>query len=125
MQRTRFLALILAVCMLGLPRTAAAARNLPLQLVAVTSPVHAGRDARLTVQTAPRTQCMFLLQYKAGGATTELTVPKRADDRGRVSWAWRVDSRAAPGTWPIIVHCRDEFKGSVEQRRLEIPFVVR
>jgi hypothetical protein len=125
MHREGCLALVLAVSVLGLPRPAAAARDLPLQLVGVTSPVRAGHDARLTVRTAPRTQCMLLFHYTAGGEATTLTVPKRADDRGRVSWAWRVDSRTAPGTWPIIVHCSDDFKGSVEQRRLEIPFVVR
>jgi hypothetical protein len=102
-----------------------AARDLPLTLVALTSPVHPGQDARLTVQTDPHTQCMMLVQYKSGGSITELPVPKRADDRGRVSWTWRIDPRATPGTWPIIVHCSDDFKGNVEQRRLDITFVVR
>ena len=101
------------------------ARDLPLTLVALTSPVRPGRDARLTVQTAPHTQCMLLVHYKAGSADTDLALPKRAGDAGRVSWTWRVDPKATPGTWPVIVHCSDEFKGSVEQRRLELPFMVR
>jgi hypothetical protein len=101
------------------------ARELPLAVVALTSPVHPGGDARLTVQTAPHTQCMLLFHSKAGSADIDLALPKRADDAGRVSWTWRVDPKATPGTWPVIVHCSDEFKGSVEQRRIELPLTVR
>ena len=101
------------------------ARDLPLTLVALTSPVRPGGNASVTVQTDPRTQCMLLVHYKARGAEANLALPKRADKAGRVSWTWRVDPQAAPGTWPVIVHCHDEFKGSVEQRRLELSFRVR
>jgi hypothetical protein len=100
-------------------------RDLPLVLVALTSPVHRGHDARLTVQTDPHTQCMLLWSYRAGGADGEVAVPKRADAGGRITWTWRVQPQAAPGTWPVIVHCHDEFKGQVEQRRLELAFVVQ
>jgi len=68
---------------------------------------------------------MLLAHYKSGSTVTDLALPKRADDAGRVTWTWRVDPKATPGTWPIIVHCSDEFKGNVEQRRLELSFVVR
>jgi hypothetical protein len=100
-------------------------RDLPLALVDLTSPVHPGRDARLTVQTDPHTQCMLLWYYKAGSADASVALPKRADATGRITWTWRVSPQAAPGAWPVIVHCHDEFKGSVEQRRLELPFAVR
>lgn len=101
------------------------ARDLPLTLVALTSPVPPGGNASVTVQTDPRTQCMLLVHYKARGAEANLAIPKRADKAGRVSWTWRVDPKATPGTWPVIVHCSDEFKGSVEQRRIELPLTVR
>lgn len=100
-------------------------RDLPLALVHLTSPVHPGRDAQLTVRTDPGTQCMLLWHYKNGSADADVALPKRADASGRITWTWRVDAQAAPGTWPVIVHCHDEFKGSVEQRRLELPIVVR
>jgi len=103
----------------------AAARELPLTLITLTSPVSRGHDARVAVRTAPGTQCMLLFHYKAGAAVRNLAMPKRADGKGRVSWRWRVDPKAVPGPWPIVVHCTDEFKGNVEQRRLEMPFVVR
>ncbi len=125
MRRRAYQIPTLALLIWALLAQSAVARDLPLTLVALTSPVSPGRDARLTVQTAPHTQCMLLVHYKAGSTDTDLAVPKRADDAGRVSWTWRVDPKATPGTWPIIVHCSDEFKGNVEQRRLELPFVVR
>jgi len=103
----------------------AVARELPLTLITLTSPVSRGHDARVAVRTAPGTQCMLLFHYQAGATPKNLAMPKRADDKGRVSWRWRVDPHAVPGSWPIVVHCTDEFKGSVEQRRLEMPFVVR
>jgi hypothetical protein len=100
-------------------------RDLPLALIGLTSPVHPGRDAHLTVRTDPGTQCMLLWHYKAGASDADVTLPKRADATGRITWTWRVDPQAAAGTWPVIVHCHDEFKGNVEQRRLELPIVVR
>ena len=125
MRKTASRVLVPALVICGVLVQAALARDLPLALVALTSPVHPGHDARLTVQTAPHTQCMLLVHYKAGPTDADLALPKRADDAGRVSWTWRVDPKAIPGTWPVIVHCSDEFKGSVEQRRLELPFIVR
>jgi hypothetical protein len=100
-------------------------RDLPLALVRLTSPVRPGRDAELIVRTDPGTQCMLLWHYKTAAADQNVALPRRADASGRITWTWRVDPQAARGMWPVIVHCHDEFKGSVEQRRLELPFVVR
>ena len=101
------------------------AANLPLGLVALISPVRVGHDARITVQTAPDVECMLVLYYRSSAGDIDLSIPKRADRRGLVTWTWRVSPDAAPGTWPLIVHCTDSLKGNVQQRRLEIPFVVR
>ena len=101
------------------------AANLPLGLVALTSPVRVGHDARITVQTAPDVECMLVLYYRSSAGDIDLSIPKRADRRGLVTWTWRVSLTAAPGSWPLIVHCTDSLKGNVQQRRLEIPFVVR
>jgi hypothetical protein len=102
-----------------------AAKELPLALVALTSPVRAGQDARITVQTAPDVECMLLLSYKTRSGDVDFSLPKRADRKGIVAWVWRVSPAAARGSWPLIVHCTDSFKGNVQQRRLETSFVVR
>jgi hypothetical protein len=103
----------------------AAAGALPLALVALTSPVRVGHDARMTVQTAPDVECILLVYYRSSAGDVDLSFPKRADRKGLVTWTWRVSPAAVPGTWPLIVHCTDSLKGNVQQRRLEIPFVVR
>jgi hypothetical protein len=103
----------------------AGGRELPLTVIAFTSPVSRGHAARVDVRTAPGTECMLLFHYETAGTARNLAMPKRADVKGRVSWRWRVDPKATPGSWPIVVRCTDAFKGNVEQRRLEMPFVVR
>ena len=119
------LLLVLALATVGVPSPVAAAMQLPLSLVALTSPVTRGHDARVTVQTAPHTQCMLLVHYKSASTTVNLAVPKRSDNRGQVSWTWRVTPDVTPGTWPLTVHCSDESHGNVIQTRLDLPFVVR
>ena len=121
---SRSLALVPVVVTL-LAQGAVAQRELPLALVALTSPVSPGHDARITVHTAPQTQCMLLVRYRTGASSTQLALPKRAGETGLVTWTWRVGAKAVRGTWPIIVHCSDEFKGNVVQRRLDTSFVVR
>ena len=115
----------LAVATQAFPTAIATPRELPLTLVALTSPVRRGHDARLTVRTAPDTQCLLLVQYRVGGAPANVAIPKRADGKGLISWTWRVDPKATPGSWPIIVHCSDKFKGNMEERRLELSLAVR
>lgn len=56
---------------------------------------------------------------------SDLALPRRSDDTGRVAWTWRVDPKAVPGRWPLLVHCTKEFKGNVEQGRLETTYVIR
>jgi len=119
------LALGLAAATPVLPTALATPRQLPLMLVALTSPVRRGHDARLTVRTAPDTQCLLLVQYRVGGTPANVAIPKRADGKGLVSWTWRVDPKTTPGSWPIIVHCSDKFKGNMEERRLELSLAVR
>lgn len=99
--------------------------HLPLTLVSLTSPVARGHDARITVRTAPHTQCMLLVYYKSASNSVNLAVPKRSDKEGQVSWTWRVTPEITPGTWPITVHCTDESHGNVIQTRLDLRFVVR
>lgn len=101
------------------------ARDFPLTLVSFTSPVLRGRQAQVVVRTLPHLPCMLLVQYTIAGRRNDLVLPQRSDDNGRVSWTWRVDPQTAPGSWPVIVHCTKEFKGNVEQARLETTVTVR
>ena len=97
--------------MFGAAAADAAAHELSLELVALTSPVRAGQDATITVQTSPDVECLLLLSYRSGSRDVDLSLPKRGDHKGIVSWAWRVTPGAATGSWPLIVHCTDSLKG--------------
>jgi hypothetical protein len=123
----RWVSLLVALALTAVWAAAVAADTpqLPVAVVALTSPVARGADARLTIKTSPHTQCELLVYYKAAPASINLAFPKRSDDQGRVSWTWRVDRGVTPGNWPLTVHCTDEFKGSIVQSRLEVPFTVR
>jgi hypothetical protein len=84
------------------------AHKLPLAPVALTSPVQTGQDASIT-------------GLRAGGSFPA----KEGGSQGDRFVAWRGSPADARGNWPLIVHCTDSFKGSVQQRRLEISFTVR
>jgi len=99
--------------------------QLSVAVVALTSPIARGADARLVIHASPHTPCELLVYYNAAPANIHLAFPKRSDDTGQVSWTWRIDRGVIPGTWPLTVHCTDEFKGSIVQSRLEVPFTVR
>lgn len=99
----------------------ATAQQLQVRLVNVTSPAPPGKDATLTVQTAPRAACKIAVQYDSGPSKAKGLEPKSADAKGNVRWTWRVGARTKKGTWPITVTC--SLKG--QQARLETALDVR
>jgi hypothetical protein len=117
--------LVMAVAMGIIVAPAVAAQTLPLEIATLTSPVRPGQSARVVVRTAPRTACLLIVHYNIGPKGFGLTARKTADPRGIVTWIWRVDPKATPGTWPIIVHCTKEDRPGLAWARLETSFVVR
>jgi len=97
------------------------AADLPVSVVALSSPAAPSSDATLEIQTAPGASCSITVQYKSGPSRAQGLVPKVADGKGRVGWLWRVGSNTTPGKWPIIVSCR---KGE-ERGELKTAFEVR
>lgn len=81
------------------------ATNLSIKVVALTSPVSAGSEAKIEIESAPGAQCTIAVRYKSGFSRASGLYPKRADARGRVAWAWRVGTRTTPGIWPIYIAC--------------------
>jgi len=97
------------------------AQSLEVKLLSVASPVGAGDDATISVQTSPGATCLITVRYKSGPSRARGLTTKTADGKGRVSWTWRVGSRTTPGTWPITITC----SSSVQQGTLQTSFVVR
>jgi hypothetical protein len=99
-----FLLLPLLACS---PRVArvpdAASGQVPIAVLALTSPVAAGSQATLQVQTTPGVDCGIVVLYKSGPSQAQGLYLQRADHLGRVAWTWRVETNTAPGRWPITV----------------------
>jgi|SRR6266571_2627122 hypothetical protein len=67
----------------------------------LTSPVHAGSYAQLTVRVTPPGRCTIRVTYNSISEEPGLG-PKRG---GRITWRWKVRSGTRPGRWPIIIRC--------------------
>lgn len=75
-----------------------------ITLISLTSPVAAGANANLVIQTAPGVSCFLTYTTPSGnrseaqglGATT-------ADGNGLCGWTWRIGSSTNPGTGRLSV----------------------
>jgi hypothetical protein len=77
--------------------------TLLLQIGSVTSPVSQGAEATLTAQTVPAAQCDIDVYYKSGRSSASGLSTKVADDKGQVSWTWKVGIETTPGSWKIVI----------------------
>jgi micrococcal nuclease len=104
-QRTLSLGVVLAVLLAVATSAPAAAPQLPVTLVSITSPVNHGKPASISVKTAPGAACRIAVTYKSGPSRAKGLTPKTSDDHGTVGWTWLVGTRTTPGTWPVSVYC--------------------
>ena len=104
-----------------LPSQQEFAQQLAVTLVSLTSPVWAGNNATIMVNTTARANCQIRVLYKSDPSTAQGLVSKSADKQGGVRWIWKVNSRTPRGDWPITVTCtRGDRTGT-----LVTSFVVR
>lgn len=86
----------------------------------VTSPVKAGSNASVTVQTDAGSTCKISVVYNEVPAKDSGLAQKTADAYGAVSWAWTVGELTPVGTWPINVTCTYNQKSAVVQANLQV-----
>jgi endonuclease YncB( thermonuclease family) len=78
--------------------------KLSLEITSVTSPVKPGADATAKAKTTPGADCTIAVIYNSGHQSTASgLVPKKADDKGVVSWTWKVSTGTNPGASKIEV----------------------
>jgi hypothetical protein len=75
-----------------------------VQLIGVSSPVHAGDYATLTARVSPARSCSITVHYKSGPSRARGLYPKRPS-ASRVSWTWKVGTNTTPGRWRITLSC--------------------
>jgi competence protein ComEC len=92
-----------------------------IDVVSLTSPIAAGSNASLTINTLPGATCSITVYYKSGPSQAAGLGPQTAGSSGNVTWSWKVGSRTTPGTWSISVSAT--LNG--QSTSIQIPFEVR
>jgi competence protein ComEC len=78
-------------------------RVLSLAILRVTTPVAPGGMATLQAVSVPGAHCTITVYYKSGPSKASGLLPQNADDKGNVTWTWKVSSQTTPGSWRIVV----------------------
>jgi hypothetical protein len=69
--------------------------------LSITSPVAAGKSARLTVGVSPTARCTIALAPRTSVSSASL----KARTGGRITWRWKVRPTAKLGRSPVTVRC--------------------
>jgi hypothetical protein len=89
---------------------AAAADQLEVTLVNLTSPVQTNSQVTLTIRTATGAECKGTVHYRE---RTQGLIPKTANNQGMVTWSWRL-GKDVRGNFPIDVLCtQGDKRGSL------------
>lgn len=100
----RFVLFLLVLVLVLMPSVPARA-DLVITVVAVSSPVRPGAPARVEILTAPAAVCDIEVRFSTGPSRAAQLRPRRADEKGRVVWLWRLGRQTPRGTWPILIDC--------------------
>lgn len=84
------------------------------------SPVAAGDNSSISVQTTPGSICSIVLMYGAVKSTDSGLVDKTADEYGLASWSWTVPSTTPNGSYPLTITCKRNVQSGVYQANLVI-----
>lgn len=69
----------------------------------LTSYVSPGEYASISITGAPNTDYSITVTYNSGPSTAKGLYTKTSDNSGYVSWKWKVGTRTAAGTYPIVI----------------------
>jgi len=94
--------------------------SLAIRIISLTSPVAAGKEATIQVNTASNADCQIVVKYKSGPSKAKGLEPKTADARGQISWTWHVGNRTTPGGWPVSVTCTSGGREGTTEATFEV-----
>jgi beta-lactamase superfamily II metal-dependent hydrolase len=92
-----------------------------IDVVSLSSPINAGANVSLTINTLSGAACTITVYYKSGPSQAAGLGPQTAGSDGNVTWTWKVGTRTTPGTWSIVVTA--SLDG--QSKSTSIPFEVR
>ena len=104
------------------PKPVAPAPNAPVgvSVDSLLSPVSAGSNTSLEVQTTPTASCAVSVVYNGVASTDSGLAPKAADAYGVAGWTWTVGAAVPAGSWPITVTCSYHSKSAVVKTSLQV-----
>lgn len=95
------------------PPKPAANASVGIALNSLTSPVQAGENATMSIQTTAGATCSISVVYNDVPSRDSGLAAKKADDYGVVTWSWTVGKMTPVGQWPIQTNCARNGKSAV------------
>ena len=77
--------------------------ELNAQLVSITSPIKAGKEATIELISIPNAEHEITVKYTSGASTAKGLEPKFSDADGKISWTWHVRANVRPGEYTIVI----------------------
>ncbi|WML54339.1 hypothetical protein RCG17_06745 [Neobacillus sp. PS3-12] len=65
--------------------------------------VNHGQYASVTINTTPGAEGTIEVDYNSGPSTAAGLFPQTANSSGDITWTWKVGTRTAHGTYPVII----------------------
>lgn len=78
---------------------------LPVTITSITSPIDAGKMARVSAKTTIGATCSITVTYESQESTAKGLEPKKAPANGTITWTWLVGANTNPGTRAVDVEC--------------------
>jgi hypothetical protein len=79
--------------------------SLPVTITSLTSPIDAGKMARVAVKTSPGASCDIDVTYESRVSEAAGLEDKKAPADGTITWTWLVGANTNPGTRSVDIYC--------------------
>jgi len=80
-------------------------------VLALTSPVYAGSNATLRIQTLASISCFLSYTTPSGTASKAAGIGKTtADSKGVCSWTWKIGPKTKAGTGELVITANDSIQ---------------
>lgn len=87
------------------PPKPAANAKVGVSINALMSPIAAGTNAEMSVQTTAGAVCSASVVYNGVASKDSGLAPKKADAYGVANWTWTIPKATPAGNWPVKVTC--------------------
>lgn len=79
------------------------------QLIDFTENVICGDEATITIKAIPKTLYSIKVHYTSGVSKSAALVDKISDEKGIVSWTWKVSHNTKPGSFTVNIQTGEDI----------------